>query len=227
MFPATTISTRAWTTSARRSNWRRTTTRRSVCPRWSALRARDVVRAPFSSTAIRSTRRRPTSAIAWVTRTRPTAPSGGRPLASMPFRDYLFEHALPSYAKQFISFQVVAARYPKLVRLVPYERLMKDPVRHPRHHAGSPRGSTPRPADARRSRKPRAARAYESHREGTRPLARRHPKRRRQPYAAKQRRQVRRAGRRRGTPRSARHTGREGNSTSTCSSGQPSGPSAK
>ncbi len=52
---------------------------------------------------------------------------GGRPLASMPFRDYLFEHALPSYAKQFISFQVVAARYPKLVRLVPYERLMKNP----------------------------------------------------------------------------------------------------
>ena len=53
---------------------------------------------------------------------------GGRPLVSMPFHDYLFEHGLPSYAKQFISFQVMAARYPKLVRLVPYERLMKNPA---------------------------------------------------------------------------------------------------
>jgi hypothetical protein len=45
----------------------------------------------------------------------------------MPFRDYLFDSALPSYAKQFISFQAMAARYPGLVRLVPYERLVAKP----------------------------------------------------------------------------------------------------
>ena len=51
----------------------------------------------------------------------------GRPLVGMPFRDYLFDSALPSYAKQFISFQAMAARYPGLVRLVPYERLVAKP----------------------------------------------------------------------------------------------------
>jgi hypothetical protein len=51
----------------------------------------------------------------------------GRPLASVPFRDYLFESGLPSYAKQFISFQAMAARHPTLVRLIPYERLMRNP----------------------------------------------------------------------------------------------------
>ena len=45
----------------------------------------------------------------------------------MPFRDYLFDSALPSYAKQFISFQAMAARYPGLVRLVAYERLVAKP----------------------------------------------------------------------------------------------------
>ena len=43
-------------------------------------------------------------------------------------RDYLFESALPSYAKQFISFQALAERHPGQVRLVPYERLMAQPV---------------------------------------------------------------------------------------------------
>lgn len=52
----------------------------------------------------------------------------GRPLADVPFRDYLFGSALPSYAKQFVSFQAMATRHPGLVRLVPYEDLMARPV---------------------------------------------------------------------------------------------------
>ena len=52
----------------------------------------------------------------------------GRPLAAVPLRDYLLDSALPSYAKQFISFQALAERHPLQVRLVPYERLMADPV---------------------------------------------------------------------------------------------------
>src|SRR5262245_27636476 len=52
----------------------------------------------------------------------------GKPLAGVPFVDYLFESGLPSYARQFFSFQAMAARYPDLVQLVPYERLMDQPV---------------------------------------------------------------------------------------------------
>jgi hypothetical protein len=52
----------------------------------------------------------------------------GRPLARVPFRDYLFECALPSYAKQFMSFQALATLHPRQVRLVPYERMMEDPI---------------------------------------------------------------------------------------------------
>jgi hypothetical protein len=52
----------------------------------------------------------------------------GRPLAAVALRDYLFESALPSYAKQFISYQTLAERHPAQVRLVPYEQLMADPV---------------------------------------------------------------------------------------------------
>ncbi|HYX02173.1 MAG TPA: sulfotransferase domain-containing protein [Reyranella sp.] len=52
----------------------------------------------------------------------------GCPLSSVPFDDYLFERALPSYAKQLISYQVMAERQPDLVQLVPYERLMERPV---------------------------------------------------------------------------------------------------
>ena len=52
----------------------------------------------------------------------------GRPLAATPFSDYLFDCALPSYAKQFMSFQALAARHPERVRLVPYERLVDDPI---------------------------------------------------------------------------------------------------
>jgi len=52
----------------------------------------------------------------------------GRPLCSVPFRDYLFQCGLPSYAKQFISFQSLAKKHPHLVRLVSYERLVRKPV---------------------------------------------------------------------------------------------------
>jgi hypothetical protein len=52
----------------------------------------------------------------------------GRPLRETPFREYLFRSALPSYAKEFVSFQVMADRYPALVRLMPYEQLVKEPV---------------------------------------------------------------------------------------------------
>ena len=46
----------------------------------------------------------------------------------MPFREYLLGHALPSYAKQFISFQALASKFPGRVLLVPYERLEHEPV---------------------------------------------------------------------------------------------------
>jgi hypothetical protein len=52
----------------------------------------------------------------------------GRPLTGMPFRDYLFKSALPSYAKQFISFQAMAKQCPGQVLLVSYERLIEKPV---------------------------------------------------------------------------------------------------
>jgi hypothetical protein len=52
----------------------------------------------------------------------------GRPLRSVPFRQYLFDCALPSYAKQFISFQTLARRHPARVLLLPYERLERDAV---------------------------------------------------------------------------------------------------
>ncbi len=51
----------------------------------------------------------------------------GRPLADVPFRDYLLGSALPSYAKQFVSFQAMAARHPGRVLLVPYEHLLARP----------------------------------------------------------------------------------------------------
>jgi hypothetical protein len=53
----------------------------------------------------------------------------GHSLSRIPFDDYLFEFALPSYAKQFVSYQHMAVRYPTLVRLFSYEELMRDPLR--------------------------------------------------------------------------------------------------
>ena len=52
----------------------------------------------------------------------------GRPLSAVPFREYLLGHALPSYAKQFISFHALAQKFPHQVLLVPYERLEQEPV---------------------------------------------------------------------------------------------------
>jgi hypothetical protein len=52
----------------------------------------------------------------------------GRPLDCVPFREYLFVYALPSYARQFISFQEMAARHPAHVKLLPYERMIVHPV---------------------------------------------------------------------------------------------------
>jgi hypothetical protein len=53
---------------------------------------------------------------------------GGRPVADMSFRDYLFDAALISYARQFISYQAQAERYPHLVKMIPYENLVDRPV---------------------------------------------------------------------------------------------------
>ena len=52
----------------------------------------------------------------------------GRPVAEMSFREYLFGAALISYARQFITYQVQAARHPGLVKMIPYENLIDRPV---------------------------------------------------------------------------------------------------
>jgi len=52
----------------------------------------------------------------------------GRPVTDMSFRDYLFDAALISYARQFMSYQLQAARYPALVKMIPYENLIDRPV---------------------------------------------------------------------------------------------------
>jgi hypothetical protein len=52
----------------------------------------------------------------------------GRSLSRIQFDDYLFALALPSWARQFVSYQQMAARYPTLVQLFSYEGLMRDPL---------------------------------------------------------------------------------------------------
>jgi hypothetical protein len=52
----------------------------------------------------------------------------GRRLTDWEFRDYLFAHALPSYAKTFISYQVMAGEVPGSVFLMPHKRLRERPV---------------------------------------------------------------------------------------------------
>lgn len=52
----------------------------------------------------------------------------GRPVADMSFREYLFDAALISYARQFISYQLQAERYPDLVKMIPYDDLIDRPV---------------------------------------------------------------------------------------------------
>ncbi|HYD04595.1 MAG TPA: sulfotransferase domain-containing protein, partial [Reyranella sp.] len=52
---------------------------------------------------------------------------GGRWLEDIGFGEYLFEAALPSYAKLFVTYQQMAVCLPDQVRLVAYERLMQQP----------------------------------------------------------------------------------------------------
>jgi hypothetical protein len=52
----------------------------------------------------------------------------GRRLTDWNFADYLFDHALPSYAKTFISYQVMANEVPGSVFLMPHQRVRERPV---------------------------------------------------------------------------------------------------
>lgn len=52
----------------------------------------------------------------------------GRRLADWTFRDYLMGHALPSYAKIFISYQAMAAEVPGSVTLVSQQQLLERPA---------------------------------------------------------------------------------------------------
>lgn len=52
----------------------------------------------------------------------------GRRLADWPFADYLFGHALPSYAKVFISYQAMAAERPGTVSILPHHQLAERPA---------------------------------------------------------------------------------------------------
>lgn len=51
----------------------------------------------------------------------------GRWLEEIGFAEYLFEAALPSYAKLFVTYQKMAEHLPDQVRMVPYEYLMDKP----------------------------------------------------------------------------------------------------
>jgi hypothetical protein len=53
----------------------------------------------------------------------------GRRLADWEFRDYLLEHALPSYAKVFASYQAMAEARPGSVSIVPHRQLLERPAR--------------------------------------------------------------------------------------------------
>jgi hypothetical protein len=67
----------------------------------------------------------------------------GRRLADWTFRDYLFLQALPSYAKVFLSYQVMSTQVPGSVSIVPHWRLLERPVETLAsmlsHLAGAPR----------------------------------------------------------------------------------------
>lgn len=52
----------------------------------------------------------------------------GRDLADMSFEEYLLKYALVSYAKQFISFQEMARRFPGRIMLLGYDELMSSPA---------------------------------------------------------------------------------------------------
>lgn len=52
----------------------------------------------------------------------------GRRLTEWTFRDYLFQQALPSYAKIFISYQAMASAVPRSVSIVPHAQLLARPA---------------------------------------------------------------------------------------------------
>jgi len=52
----------------------------------------------------------------------------GRRLADWSFEDYLFRHALPSFAKIFVSYQAMARAVPDAVRIFSQQGLMEHPV---------------------------------------------------------------------------------------------------
>lgn len=52
----------------------------------------------------------------------------GRPAADRSFRDYLFRHALPSYAKLLVSYQAVARAVPDSVTIVTQDELLEQPA---------------------------------------------------------------------------------------------------
>lgn len=54
---------------------------------------------------------------------------GERPLVDWPFHEYLFRHALPSYAKIFISYQAMAQAVPGAVHIVAEDVLRAEPAR--------------------------------------------------------------------------------------------------
>jgi len=52
----------------------------------------------------------------------------GRRLTDWPFRDYLFQYALPSYAKLFVSYQAMATARPGAVSIVSHRLLIDRPA---------------------------------------------------------------------------------------------------
>jgi hypothetical protein len=89
----------------------------------------------------------------------------GRPLSDLSFTSYLFSGALASYAKQFISYQRLAEYFPHKVRLVPFERLARDPEEELGaildHLAGGRRHERPTLSDALSLARPDHLRAIE------------------------------------------------------------------
>jgi len=53
---------------------------------------------------------------------------GERNLGDVPFREFAFGGAIASYAKQFMSYQVMARHLPRQVKLVSYESMMARPL---------------------------------------------------------------------------------------------------
>lgn len=59
----------------------------------------------------------------------PYSRRGERQVVDWPFHDYLFKHALPSYAKMMMSYQAMAQAVPGSVQIVPEDALRAEPVR--------------------------------------------------------------------------------------------------